>query len=196
MNGKVHGYGGKMTLWERLYLGEIFRGLGITIRHVIRNLLHTGDLPTVQYPEERRAYSERFRGRHRLMKREDGTPRCVACMMCSTACPADCIHIVAGDAGSDEARKDKRAPKEASEKYRMPKRSLWSRTSSSPVESDPKTASGAHPSVRNRSAISTPRARQTRLSALSDGDTRKFSRRDRKPLLRLLRRVSSSSVRC
>ncbi|MDO9172789.1 MAG: NADH-quinone oxidoreductase subunit I [bacterium] len=95
MNGKVHGYGGKMTLGERLYLGEIFRGLGITIRHVIRNLLHTGDLPTVQYPEERRAYSERFRGRHRLMKREDGTPRCVACMMCSTACPADCIHIVA-----------------------------------------------------------------------------------------------------
>ena len=75
MKGKVHGYGGRMTLWERLYLGEIFRGLGITIRHVIRNLLHTGDMPTAQYPEEHRTYNPRFPGRHRLMKREGRTPR-------------------------------------------------------------------------------------------------------------------------
>lgn len=94
---KVHSYGGKPTLAERLYLPEIFRGLGITIRHVVRNILHMGDMPTVQYPEEHRDYSERFRGRHRLMQREDGSPRCVACMMCSTACPADCIHITAGE---------------------------------------------------------------------------------------------------
>ena len=68
------------------------------------------DVPADYYPP-------RFRGEHRLMHREDKTVRCVSCMMCATVCPADCIHIVAGDAGSDEARKDKRAPKEASEKY-------------------------------------------------------------------------------
>lgn len=94
---KVHSYGGRLTLAERMYLPEIFRGLGITIRHLVRNVLHMGDMPTVQYPEEHRSYSDRFRGRHRLMQREDGSPRCVACMMCSTACPADCIHIVAGE---------------------------------------------------------------------------------------------------
>jgi len=94
---KVHSYGGKMTFVERLYLPEIFRGLGITIKHVFRNIFHMGEMPTVQYPEEHREYSDRFRGRHRLMKRDDGSPRCVACMMCSTACPADCIHIVAGE---------------------------------------------------------------------------------------------------
>jgi NADH-quinone oxidoreductase subunit I len=102
---KLHPYGKKMTFWESLYIGEIFRGMGITIKHVIRNIFHTSEMPTVQYPEEHYEYSDRFRGRHRLMKREDGTPRCVACMMCSTACPADCIHIKAGEHRDDTIEK-------------------------------------------------------------------------------------------
>jgi formate hydrogenlyase subunit 6/NADH:ubiquinone oxidoreductase subunit I len=67
------------------------------------------DVPADYYPP-------RFRGEHRLMRREDDTVRCVACMMCSTVCPADCIHIVAGDAG-DETRTDPARPKAAAEKY-------------------------------------------------------------------------------
>ena len=87
----------KKTLRESLYVWEIIRGLGITARHLLRNLVRMSDMPTMQYPDERRVYSDRFRGRHRLMKREDGSPLCVACMMCSTVCPADCIEIVAGE---------------------------------------------------------------------------------------------------
>ena len=94
---KVHRWREPMNLWERLYVGEILRGMTITLKHFVRNILRTGEMPTVQYPEQHREYSPRFRGRHRLMQREDGSPRCVACFMCSTVCPADCIHIVAGE---------------------------------------------------------------------------------------------------
>ena len=87
----------RRTFRESIYVWEIIRGLVITMRHLIRNILHMDAMPTMQYPEQRRVYSSRFRGRHRLMKREDGSPRCVACQMCSTVCPADCITIDAGE---------------------------------------------------------------------------------------------------
>jgi len=87
----------RRSFWESAYFVEICKGLVVTGRHLLRNLRHTRAMPTIQYPEQKREYSPRFRGRHRLMKREDGSPRCVACMMCSTVCPADCIAIVAGE---------------------------------------------------------------------------------------------------
>jgi NADH-quinone oxidoreductase subunit I len=86
-----------MTFAERLYLIEIVKGMARTLGHFLRNLADMRRLPTIQYPEMRRNYSERFRGRHILKTRDDGTLRCVACYMCETACPADCIHIEAGE---------------------------------------------------------------------------------------------------
>ncbi len=83
-------------LAERLYL-PLFSGLWVTLRHFVRNLLKRGGDVTVQYPEERRAYSHRFRGHHILTSRPDGSLRCVACFLCAQACPADCIHIEAGE---------------------------------------------------------------------------------------------------
>lgn len=67
-------------------------GMGLTINRMVDNLTGKVDA-TIRYPEERRAYSDRFRGAHILTAREDGSPRCVACYMCATACPADCIYI-------------------------------------------------------------------------------------------------------
>jgi NADH-quinone oxidoreductase subunit I len=87
----------RQSFLESIYLVEVVKGLAVTMRHLLGNILRTDDMPTMQYPEEKRVYGERFRGRHRLMKREDGSPRCVACQMCSTYCPADCITIVAGE---------------------------------------------------------------------------------------------------
>ena len=85
------------TWWKRIYLPAIAVGMATTMRNFLYNILHQSRLPTILYPEERRDYGARFRGRHYLKKRPDGQPRCVACMMCATACPADCIYIVGGE---------------------------------------------------------------------------------------------------
>lgn len=95
----------ELSFAEKLYLPEVVRGLAITSRQLVKNVFGKRDIATVQYPEVRTPYPERFRGRHRLMWRDDETVRCVACMLCSTACPANCIHIVAGDKGDETVEK-------------------------------------------------------------------------------------------
>ena|SRR5262245_35571050 len=98
----------KRGFWEEVYLPEIIRGLSVTAKHFIVNMgIHLRRLVgmnprsrgavTYQYPEERRPLSPRVRTLHRLVKREDGSPRCVACMMCETICPARCIYIVGAE---------------------------------------------------------------------------------------------------
>jgi NADH-quinone oxidoreductase subunit I len=85
----------RMRWHERIYVFEVLRGMGVTIRHMVTNIFHQGDMPTVQWPEELKSLPVRIKGRHRLTLREDGSPKCVACFMCQTACPARCINIVA-----------------------------------------------------------------------------------------------------
>ena len=83
---------------DRMFLPAIATGLKTTIRHFLKNTFTKDNyIETIQYPEKKTSYPERFRGMHRLVQREDGTPRCVACFMCATACPARCIHIEAGE---------------------------------------------------------------------------------------------------
>lgn len=86
----------RMTIPERLYL-PLLTGLGVTLRHFLGNLFGRRTRYTIEYPEQRRDYSHRYRGHHILTTRPDGSVRCVACFLCATACPADCIHIEAGE---------------------------------------------------------------------------------------------------
>jgi len=79
-------------LMYRLYLPAIFAGMYQTFIWMLRPKI------TTQYPEERRPVRKGYRGEHRLKKDEQGRPKCVSCFMCQTACPAQCIEIVAAEA--------------------------------------------------------------------------------------------------
>jgi len=86
----------KPGFWNKLYLVEIIRGLLITLKNFFFH-----KKVTLQFPEQRRNYSERYRGQH-YIKAVNGVENCTACMLCPTVCPAECIHIVASEGDDKE----------------------------------------------------------------------------------------------
>jgi NADH-quinone oxidoreductase chain I len=75
---------------------ELIQGLGLTFRHLFRKPV------TIQYPEERREPSARYRGLHALRRYPDtGEERCVCCNLCARICPNQCIRLIT----SGEVRK-------------------------------------------------------------------------------------------
>jgi NADH-quinone oxidoreductase subunit I len=95
---------------------EILRGSWITARHFTVNMwFHTLRLfglktvrkgaVTIQYPEERKPLSPRHKSLHRILRRKSGLPQCVACMMCATVCPSECIYIEAAETEDPEVQK-------------------------------------------------------------------------------------------
>ena len=93
------------SLEQRIYLPEVIRGLGVTAKHFFANLFSRKYTVTVQYPEQKLRYPDRNRGLHRLMLRDDGQVRCVACMLCPTVCPAHCITIVPEETGNGNEKR-------------------------------------------------------------------------------------------
>jgi NADH-quinone oxidoreductase subunit I len=59
------------------------------LRHTLRRPV------TVQYPDEKPYLPPRYRGRIILSRDPNGGERCVACYLCSVACPVDCIALQA-----------------------------------------------------------------------------------------------------
>jgi NADH-quinone oxidoreductase subunit I len=96
----------QMTLLERIYVVEIAKGLRITLGkllsnltgHVLKAITGRTDIAAgvaIQYPNVRRSYPARYRGRHRLTLHDNGDIKCTSCFLCATACPARCIYIEA-----------------------------------------------------------------------------------------------------
>ena len=102
------------TTAEAFYLPEVFKGLGTTLKHMAGSIGKGKRSRVMEYPEERKentpveiggANLGNFRGVHRLNRDEEGRVKCVACFMCPTVCPANCIHIEADEAPWDDREK-------------------------------------------------------------------------------------------
>ena len=52
---------------------------------------------TVNYPEQKVPMFPKYRGKQVLMRDENGLEKCVACGLCSVACPADAIYLEAAE---------------------------------------------------------------------------------------------------
>ncbi|MEZ4600835.1 MAG: NADH-quinone oxidoreductase subunit NuoI [Syntrophotaleaceae bacterium] len=74
-----------MTLWRDIK-GTV-QPFWVTLRYLFKRPI------TIQYPEQKRPPSPRSRARMVLTRDPDGEERCVACYLCSAACPVDCISM-------------------------------------------------------------------------------------------------------
>jgi NADH-quinone oxidoreductase subunit I len=97
-------------------LWALVKGAWITARHFFVNMVfHTLALfgirtkrrgaVTIQYPEKRKPLAARHRSLHRIVPRPDGKPRCVACMLCVTVCPSECIAVEAAEDPDPDVQK-------------------------------------------------------------------------------------------
>mgnify|MGYP000163893711 CR=1 FL=1 len=73
-------------------LKALVDGFATTAKHLARKPI------TESYPEVKRQLPERSRARIVLTRDPDGGERCVACHLCSAACPVDCISMQAAEA--------------------------------------------------------------------------------------------------
>jgi len=92
----------ELGFWETTFVPAVLKGLKTTLRHVTAR-----KTVTQQYPEVKPELPLHYRGVHRLNRDEEDRVKCVACMMCATACPANCISIQGQAAPPEWTDRDK-----------------------------------------------------------------------------------------
>ncbi len=76
---------------KRTFKGELFVGLWIVLREMIRFNIHT-----IKYPLEKIPISPRYRALHKINRLlESGNQACIGCGLCEKICVANCIRIEA-----------------------------------------------------------------------------------------------------
>ena len=64
-------------------------GFATTFKHIFKKPV------TVNYPDQKVPMFPKYRGKQVLMRDENDLEKCVACGLCSVACPADAIYLEA-----------------------------------------------------------------------------------------------------
>lgn len=79
-------------LIKKVLFTDFVKGLYVTMSYnASKSMAH-------MYPDmEKWIPYRRFRGRHTLNRAPDGRELCVACELCSKACPTDCITVIPMD---------------------------------------------------------------------------------------------------
>jgi len=96
-----------LTLAERTYLPQILAGLKVTWDNMVRPSV------TLQYPEERPAIPQNYRGVPTLVMDPNGREKCVSCQLCEFVCPPKAIRITPGEISEDATNAHvEKAPKE------------------------------------------------------------------------------------
>ena len=90
-----------MNFLESLYLWNILKGMAITLRHLFKKK------STIQYPEQKRGFSQVFRGLHVLNRDAEGRENCTACGLRGVACPAEANTMEAAERMPGEERLDR-----------------------------------------------------------------------------------------
>ena len=194
------------SLSQQMFLPAIAEGLGVTFRHFVKNffgnvvgLRAKTDIATIEYPEQKKAYPERFRGLHRLMLRDDGQVRCVACMMCPTVCPAHCITIVAEEAPDGSIEKRPKISKSTSSAASCagcaPRRARATRSAWTPPSTPTRPTGASTGSWTRKSSCRAERPRPRCKVAWADSGAKKSRARRRRRRMATSRRTVRPRVR-
>jgi NADH-quinone oxidoreductase subunit I len=76
----------------------LLKGLATTLKMAFSKPI------TLQYPEEKREVSQRWRGHPELTINDDGGRRCVACTLCMVVCPSNAIKGIVPAEGEEHEK--------------------------------------------------------------------------------------------
>ncbi len=91
----------KLVEWlKTITFYEIAVGMKATLMHLLRYRPIT-----IQYPHEKRALPDNYRGMLALLRYDDGIEKCVGCDLCEAACPSRVISVISAEVPGEPVKR-------------------------------------------------------------------------------------------